>query len=140
MKRLVERLLASAAVRFVISGGVAAVAAVGTYALCAVVLGVPPLLANLIAFVLQFGVSYQLHRVFSFKVDVSLRASMTRYVVVSLSAFGLNTIWVWLLTGALGLAAWTPIVPMIVVTPCLTFLASRHWAFVAGDRDDFSVR
>jgi len=140
MMRLVDRLLASAAVRFVISGGVAAVAAVGTYTLCAVVLGLAPLLANLIAFLLQFGLSYQLHRVFSFKVDVKLRESMSRYVIVSLSAFGLNTIWVWLLTDPLGLAAWTPIIPMVFVTPCITFLASRHWAFTPDDRDDFSVR
>lgn len=140
MRRLVDRLLASPAIRFVISGGVAAVAAVGTYTLCAVVLGLAPLLANLLAFILQFGLSYQLHRAFSFKVDVNLRASMSRYVVVSLSAFALNTAWVWLFTDPLGLAAWTPIVPMIVVTPCVTFLASRHWAFTPGDRDDFSVR
>lgn len=140
MRRVVDRLLASAAVRFVISGGLAALAAVGTYYVCAVMLGLAPLLANLLAFILQFGISYQLHRVFSFKVDVDLRDSMSRYVVVSLSAFGLNTIWVWLLTDALALAPWTPIVPMIAVTPCITFFASRHWAFTPDDKDDFSVR
>lgn len=133
-----RELLDTAPVRFVVSGGLAAVAAVGTYYLCAVTLAIAPLLANLIAFAVQFGISFQLHRLFSFKVTVNLIGSISRYVIVSLIAFLLNTLWVWLLTDPLALAPWTPIVPMVFVTPCITFFASRNWVFTPIAVDDFS--
>jgi len=131
---------ANAALRFVISGGLAALVAIGTYYAAAVVCGISPYLANLIAFALQFGVSYWLHRAFSFNVKAEVFGSMSRYALLSVLAFAINTGWVWLLTHALALTAWTPILPMVAVTPCITFFVARYWVFASAGKRGFIVR
>jgi hypothetical protein len=48
---------------------------------------------------------------------------------VSLISLGLNSLWVALITGPLGLGPAWPILPMLFVTPAVTFLLNRHWVF-----------
>jgi putative flippase GtrA len=120
--------------RFAISGGIAACIAVAVYVACAVVMPFAPLTANLLSYVAQLGVSYQLHRSVSFAGARGGLRSMTRYGALSLAAFACNSLWVWILTHGLRWPAWTPLVPMIAVTPVMTFLLARHWVFDSSDR------
>lgn len=123
----------SAFSRFAISGGVAACVAIVVYFSCAVVLALPPLVANLLSYGAQLGVGYQLHRSFSFRyVGVDGR-SMTRYLTLSLAAFALNSFWVWLCVHVMHLPPWTPLAPMIFATPVMTFLLARSWVFAVHD-------
>jgi uncharacterized membrane protein len=52
-----------------------------------------------------------------------------RFVIVSLISYGLNSFWVWLLFSQLQLGRAAPIVPMLFVTPAVTFLLNRQWVF-----------
>ena len=119
--------------RFAISGGIAACVAIGVYVACAIVMHFPPLTANLLSYVAQLGVSYQLHRSFSFAGASGGLRSMTRYGALSLAAFACNSLWVWICTHILRWPAWTPLAPMIFVTPLMTFLLAKHWVFGGDD-------
>jgi hypothetical protein len=48
---------------------------------------------------------------------------------VSLISLGLNSFWVWLLTEPFRLSPAWPIVPMLFVTPLVTFTLNRQWVF-----------
>lgn len=115
--------------RFAFNGGGAALVAIATYYLCAAILSFEPLWANFVAYITQFAFGYQMHRAYSFRRSSPNFSSMARYLVMSIAAFALNSVWVWLLTALLGLPIWTPIVPMVAATPIMTFFVARHWVF-----------
>jgi putative flippase GtrA len=52
-----------------------------------------------------------------------------RFVVVSVISYALNSFWVWLLFSHLELGRAAPIVPMLFVTPAVTFVLNRQWVF-----------
>lgn len=132
MPASLHHLRSSAFVRFAISGGGVAVVAVATYYLCAVSIGMAPLAANLVAYLIQLMLSYEAHRRFSFRQQRANRKSIAGYCILSLGALGLNSLWVWLLTDVAGQARWTPIMPMVAVTPLVTFAIARRWIFISA--------
>lgn len=118
-------------VRFVLVGGFVTVLGVGTY-LAAAYAGVVPLVANLLAYLVAMAVGYVLHSRVSFRghgsrADPARRTA--RFVAVSLVSLALNSLWVWGLTGPAGGALWWPVVPMVLVTPVVTFALNRRWVF-----------
>lgn len=115
--------------RFAANGGGIALVAVATYGLCATVLRWAPLAANLFAYLVQLALGYNIHRIYSFARSNADRASIIRYLIMSLAAFGLNSFWIWLLTGIFDLPTLTPIIPMVCVTPLMTFFVARQWVF-----------
>ena len=44
-----------------------------------------------------------------------------RFFIVSLVSLGLNSLFVWVLTGLLDGPTWWPLIPMLFVTPAVTF-------------------
>jgi putative flippase GtrA len=94
--------------------------------------GVPPLLANLIGYVVAAGVGYVLHGRISFR-DHGSRDKPARRTgrsfTVSLVSLVLNSLFVWVLTGPMHGDTWWPVVPMICVTPMVTFILYRQWVF-----------
>ena len=50
-------------------------------------------------------------------------------VIVSLISLGLNSAWIAILTGPMGLSPAWPILPMLFVTPAVTFVLNRQWVF-----------
>ncbi|CAD7341531.1 GtrA family protein [Sphingomonadales bacterium 56] len=131
MKLFSSQSYRAAFLRFAVNGGGVALVAVTTYYLCAVLLEWTPLLANFVAYATQLALGYQMHRLYSFGQSGASFSSMARYVVMSVAAFALNSLWVWLLTAILGLASWTPIILMVAATPIMTFLVARYWVFRA---------
>lgn len=90
-----------------------------------------PLLAGVIAFVAATGVGKVAHSRISFK-DHGTRSSRTahRFLAVQLLGFGLNQLFIWLLTGPLVHGpTWWPLVPAVLVTPLVTFGLQRNWVF-----------
>ena len=114
--------------RFLVVGMAATAVHVSLYVGCVALLGMAPLLANAIGFALGVQVSYFGHGRWTFR---DAEGSRLRFWIVSGVGFALNTLFVQLVTGTLGLAyGWA--IPLIAgVTPVLTFTLSKLWAFRA---------
>lgn len=113
-------------------GGGVAVISVSTYWIAAVLLAIQPLIANFISYVVHVTLSFIIHRSWTFKDTISearAHQALYRYVSVSLVALAMNTAWTAYLTQILQLPAWTPTIPMVFVTPFVTFLINRYWVF-----------
>ena len=52
-----------------------------------------------------------------------------RFVTVSIISYALNSFWVWLLFSHFQLGRAAPILPMLFVTPAVTFVLNRQWVF-----------
>ena len=119
-------------IRFGLVGGFVTVIGMAVYYFPATYMGVAPLLANLLAYAVAMALGYSLHSSVSFKGHGSRDnpARRTgRFLIVSLVSLGLNSLWVWTLTGLLDGPTWWPLVPMLFVTPAATFALNRQWVF-----------
>jgi len=118
-------------IRFGLVGGFVTALGAGVY-LAAALTGVAPLVANVLAYVTAMATGYVLHSRVSFRGHGSRDnpAQRTlRFVAVSLISFALNSLFVWTMTDPLDLPVWTPVVPMLFVTPLVTFTLNRRWVF-----------
>ena len=117
--------------RFVVSGAFVTALGVGVYALVALVLRWHPQLGNFLAYVVAMASGYIMHSRWSFRDHGGKRTQATklRFVLVSVASLGLNSFWVWLLTNPLRLDPAWPILPMLFVTPAVTFVLNRYWVF-----------
>jgi putative flippase GtrA len=118
-------------IRFGLVGGFVTALGAGVY-LAAALSGVAPLVANVLAYVTAMATGYVLHSRVSFRGHGSRDnpAQRTlRFVTVSLISFALNSLFVWTMTDPLDLPVWTPVVPMLFVTPLVTFTLNRRWVF-----------
>ena len=127
-----RRALAGQIIRYAITGlGVTAIG-ISVYLVGAYPLALPPLLANVLAYVVSMAFGYFMHGRYSFRGHGSRdnpAATSGRFFIVSGVSFALNSLWVWLMTGALHLADWTPTPLMVVVTPAVVFVLNRRWVF-----------
>jgi putative flippase GtrA len=127
-----HHLIARQLLRFVISGGLVTALGVGVYALVALVLKWHPQVGNLLAYVTAAGTGYILHSRWSFEGHGrrgNLARTGSRFLIVSFVSLGLNSFWVWLLTEPMDLSPAWPILPMLFVTPLVTFTLNRQWVF-----------
>lgn len=126
MKRLSREILAFAGV------GVAASAthvAVGLAA--AHLLGLAPLVANILGFCAAVGVSYLGNSAITFGSDVRSGSALARFCIASLIAFSLNQAIVFCLTVLAGWPYAASLAVVVVTVPPLTFLACKYWALTA---------
>ena len=90
------------------------------------VLAVPP------AFLVAVTCGFLLHSAWSFRGhgtrDKSGRQH-ARFLLVQGFGLGLNALFTWAMTDLLRLPAWTPLVPVVTVTPLATFFLNRAWVF-----------
>jgi putative flippase GtrA len=117
--------------RFIVSGAFVTALGVGVYALVALVFRWHPQLGNFLAYVVAVASGYVMHSQWSFRGHGGERTNttMVRFVIVSLISYALNSFWVWLLFSQLEFGRAAPIVPMLFVTPAVTFLLNRQWVF-----------
>ena len=91
-----------------------------------------PVVANILGYLGAMVSGYFLHSRWSFQGhgerDDFARTG-GRFFAVSLVSFGLNTAFVAILTGPLHGATWWPLVPIVCVTPLITFALNRFWVF-----------
>jgi putative flippase GtrA len=124
--------LAAQILRFVLVGGFVTALGVVVYWVPATFMGVPPILANFLAYVVAAGLGYVLHSRVSFRGHGSRDnpgQRTFRFLMVSLVSLGLNTFWVWSLVTHLHGPTWWAIPPMVFVTPAVTFALNRVWVF-----------
>lgn len=127
-----QQVLLLQVLRYAITGGAVTLLGVGVYWVLVRYVAVTPLLANVGAYLASMAVGYFAHSRFSFRGHGDRDAPVARtirFVLVSLVSFGLNTLFVWLLTGVLAGADWWPIPAMIFVTPVAVFMLNRKWVF-----------
>jgi putative flippase GtrA len=118
--------------RFAATGGIVTALGAIAYWVPATYLGVHPLLANFLGYLVAMLSGYVLHSRWSFRGhgsrDDPFRTT-SRFFLVSLVSLALNSFWVWLLVGMLDRPTWWPVVTMLFVTPAATFLLNRQWVF-----------
>ena len=117
--------------RFVVSGAFVTALGVGVYALVALGLRWHPQLGNFLAYAVAMATGYLMHSRWSFRDHGGehTNATRVRFVIVSLVSYALNSFWVWLLYTQLDLGRAAPILPMLFVTPAVTFILNRQWVF-----------
>ena len=119
-------------VRFGMTGGFLTLLGIGVYLLAAMRFDVAPLLANVLAYAVAVATGYVLHSRWSFKGHGrrdNVARTTSRFFIVSMVSLGLNSLFVWVLTGPMGGPDWWPTIPMLFVTPLVTFSLNRHWVF-----------
>ena len=127
-----RRELIAQVIRFGLTGGLLTLLVAGGYWLLATFAGVEPMLSLTLNFVVFTGLGYVLHSRFSFKGHGARDRAATRtlrFFAVNLTGFASNQFFVWLLVKQLGGPTWWPVLPIIFVTPLLTFALNRRWVF-----------
>ncbi|MBB5711381.1 GtrA family protein [Sphingomonas xinjiangensis] len=136
VQRRVETLLESGLlgqlIRFVIAGGITTGLYTLVYSPLAGLGITSEQVANICGYLVAMTSGYVLHSKWSFR-GHGAEATKTswRFFVVSLVSFGLNTVFVWILTDDAMLAGpwWWPLIPILFVTPLVTFALNRFWVF-----------
>jgi putative flippase GtrA len=118
-------------IRFVMTGGFVTALGIGVYALVAIGLRWNPQLGNFLAYAVAVATGYVLHSRFSFRGHGGQRTHSTklRFAAVSVISYALNSLWVWLFYTHLDLGRAVPMIPMLFVTPVVTFVLNRQWVF-----------
>lgn len=123
--------------RFVVAGGLTTALYTLVYSPLAGFKLASEQVANLAGYLVAVVTGYLLHSNWSFRGHGGEAKQTTlRFFAVSLFSYGANTFWVWLLTddAVLNGPFWWPLIPVLFVTPLLTFTLNRLWVFrqVAG--------
>jgi putative flippase GtrA len=118
--------------RFGLTGGLLTLLVAGAYWAVAELLHIDPLVSMTLVYLTFTGLGYVLHSRFSFRGhgdrdNAGLRT--TRFFIVNTLGFVSNQFFVWLLTKYLHGPNWWPVIPIIFVTPVLTFTLNRRWVF-----------
>lgn len=127
-----HRELVGQIVRFGLTGGLLTLLVAGGYWAVATFGGLDPMLSLTLAFCLATGLGYVLHSRWSFRgheATGSAAARTARFFTVNLLGFLSNQFFVWLLVRQMGGPTWWPVLPIIFVTPVLTFALNRQWVF-----------
>jgi len=133
MERLKSRReLVVQAARFGATGMLLTLLVAGGYWIVAEVFGVEPMLSMTLNYLIFTGLGYVLHSRFSFRGHgrrdrPALRTA--RFFTVNTIGFLANQAFVWLLVKHLGGPTWWPVIPIVFVTPLLTFALNRRWVF-----------
>ncbi len=118
--------------RFVLTGGVVTLLGAALYTGLVMGTTIHPQAAMFVSYALCVLIGYNLHSRISFRGHGSrdnTTRTTTRFVAVSLVSYGLNAFWTWLCISVLGLPEWTPVVPLMFVTPLVVFVLNRNWVF-----------
>ena len=87
--------------------------------------------SNLAAFIIAFLLSWSGHYFWTFQKNgaQTIGQTMPRFFVVALSGYALNALFVFVVITKLAQPDFYVLPLMIFITPLMTFLLSRYWAF-----------
>lgn len=92
-----------------------------------------PLVAHVVAYAISIALGFFLNRYWSFRGHGGQNSTVTssfRFTVVSLLGFAINSFFVWFITGpVINGPDWWPLLPIIFITPIVTFSFNRKWTF-----------
>lgn len=119
-------------VRYAVAGMTITLLVAASYWAISEYLHVDPMVSFTIVFLFFSAVSYFTHGAFSFK-DHGERdrhhVRMARFIVVNLIGFAVNQGFIWLLVKRMGEPTWVSTLPIIFVTPLLTFALHRRFVY-----------
>ena len=127
-----RRAVAVQAARYAFAGAVITVLVAASYWAVAEFLHVDPMLSLALVFLFFTGVSYVTHGAYSFRGHGArdrTHVRATRFLIINVAGFLTNQLFVWLLVKELGGPTWWPVIPIVFVTPLLTFTLHRRWVF-----------
>jgi putative flippase GtrA len=119
-------------IRFGVTGGLLSVLVAGGYWAVASFIRVEPMLSLTLNYLAFTPLGYILHSRWSFKGHGGRdRAGMRklRFFVINTFGFVLNQFFVWYLVKHLGGPIWWSVIPILFVTPLVTFSVQRQWVF-----------
>lgn len=119
-------------VRFVIAGGLATVVYTLVYSPLAAFKITSEQVANVCGYLVAMATGYFMHSKWSFRGhDAQASQTTWRFFLVSLVSYGMNSVFIWVFTDDAMLAGpwWWPLVPILFVTPLVTFALNRFWVF-----------
>ncbi len=88
-----------------------------------------PLLANIVAFLLAFIVSYIGHRFWTFNHKTHKKSSLTKFLIVAVNSFICNEGLFAILLHTTSVHYTTALIITIFVVAIITFIFSKLWAF-----------
>ena len=118
--------------RFGLTGVLLTLLVAGGYWIAADVFGVEPMLSMTLNYLVFTCLGYVLHSRFSFRghgARDNPGARTVRFFVVNTSGFLANQFFIWLLVKQMGGPVWWSVIPIVFVTPLLTFSLNRRWVF-----------
>lgn len=127
-----RRILIGQIIRFGLSGGLLTLLVALSYWVIARFFAVDPMLSMTMVYLFFTGIGYLLHSRFSFAghgARDQVHRRTIRFFIVNTLGFATNQFFVWWLTKYLGGALWWPTIPIIFVTPVITFTLNRRWVF-----------
>ena len=118
--------------RYALAGLAITLAAAGSYWAVAELLGVDPMLSYAIVFLVFSGISYVTHGEYSFRGHGERdrhHIRMGRFFAINVLGFLVNQGFIWLLVKQLDGPTWWPTIPMVFVTPLITFALHRRFVY-----------
>jgi putative flippase GtrA len=119
-------------IRFGLTGVLLTLLVAGGYWILADGFGVEPMLSMTLNYLVFTGLGYVLHSRFSFQghgARDNPAARTLRFFIVNTAGFLANQFFIWLLVKHLGGPVWWSVIPIVFVTPLLTFSLNRRWVF-----------
>jgi putative flippase GtrA len=129
-----RRMLIGQVVRFGLVGGFVTGLYAVVYSPLAKFQIVSPQIANFCGYIAAMVTGYVLHSRWSFRGHGSRdnpAGTSLRFFLVSLISYGLNAAFVFILTDSAALDGpwWWPLIPILFITPAVTFILNRQWVF-----------
>jgi putative flippase GtrA len=118
--------------RYGLAGLAITLAAAGSYWAITDLLHIDPMVSYAIVFLVFSGVSYITHGQFSFRGHGERdrhHVRMGRFLAINVLGFLVNQAFIWTLVKQLGGPTWWPTIPMVFVTPLLTFALHRRFVY-----------
>ena len=119
-------------IRYALAGLAITVAVAGSYWAITDFLHVDPMISFTIVFLVFSGISYVTHGEFSFRGHGERdrhHIRMGRFFAINVLGFLVNQGFIWLLVKQWGGPTWWPTIPMVFVTPLITFSLHRRYVY-----------
>ena len=119
-------------IRYGFAGLVITLAVAGSYWGITELLHIDPMISFTIVFVIFSVISYITHGEFSFRGHGARdqhHIRMGRFIAVNLLGYLVNQGFIWLLVKQLDGPTWWPTIPMVFLTPLLTFTLHRRFVY-----------
>ena len=119
-------------VRYALAGFAITLAVAGSYWAITDLLHVDPMISFTIVFLVFSAISYVTHGEYSFKGHGDRdrhHIRMSRFLAVNVLGFLINQGFIWLLVKQMNGPTWWSTIPMIFVTPLITFSLHRRFVY-----------
>lgn len=119
-------------VRYALAGLAITLAVAASYWAITDLAGIDPMISFTIVFVVFSVISYVTHGEYSFRGHGTRdqhHIRMGRFLAVNLLGYLVNQGFIWLLVKQMGGPTWWPTIPMVFITPLLTFALHRRFVY-----------